>query len=145
MPVSPCSIEKRISCRAFTNQPIEQEKLDLILKAALMAPSSKRCTPWHFVVVEDANDLQTISESRQMGSAFVSGAKMAIVVLAEEEKRTPFPDGLFGMDAARTNAAIRKMKAAGLISSRKDGLDHIYFLNKGRFRDLIHFIEGLIE
>ena len=65
--------------------------------------------------------------------------------LAEEEKRTPFPDGLFGMDAARTNAAIRKMKAAGLISSRKDGLDHIYFLNKGRFRDLIHFIEGLIE
>ena len=36
--------------------------------------------------MEDANDLQAISESRQMGSAFVSGAKMAIVVLAEEEK-----------------------------------------------------------
>lgn len=79
-------ITERRSTRKFTDQPIEQEKLDLILKAALMAPSSKRCTPWHFVVVEDANDLQTISESRQMGSAFVSGAKMAIVVLAEEEK-----------------------------------------------------------
>lgn len=79
-------ITERRSTRKFTDQPIEQEKLDLILKAALMAPSSKRCTPWHFVVVEDVNDLQAISESRQMGSAFVSGAKMAIVVLAEEEK-----------------------------------------------------------
>ena len=60
-------ITERRSTRKFTDQPIEQEKLDLILKAALMAPSSKRCTPWHFVVVEDANDLQAISESRQMG------------------------------------------------------------------------------
>ena len=64
--------------------------------------------------------------------------------LAKEEARSPFPDGLFGMDSASTNAAIRKMKAAGLISSRRDGNDHIYFLNKTRFRDLAQFIEGLV-
>ena len=65
--------------------------------------------------------------------------------LSKEEARSPFPDGLFGMDSASTNAAIRKMKAAGLISSRRDGNDHVYFLNKGRFRDLAQFIEGLIK
>ena len=65
--------------------------------------------------------------------------------LSKEEARSPFPDGLFGMDSASTNAAIRKMKAAGLISSRRDGNDHVYFLNKVRFRDLAQFIEGLIE
>ncbi|MCQ2199827.1 MAG: nitroreductase family protein [Paludibacteraceae bacterium] len=80
------TIKSRRSTRKFTEAPIEAEKLDLILKAALMAPSSKRCTPWHFVVVEDKNDLQVISESREMGSAFVSGAKAAIIVCAEEEK-----------------------------------------------------------
>ena len=65
--------------------------------------------------------------------------------LSKEEARSPFPDGLFGLDSPSTNAAIRKMKAAGLISSRRDGNDHVYFLNKGRFKDLARFIEGLIE
>ncbi len=65
--------------------------------------------------------------------------------LAKEEARSPFPDGLFGMDGERTNAAIRKMKGAGLISSRRDGPDHVYFLNTGRFRDLARFLEGLIK
>lgn len=65
--------------------------------------------------------------------------------LAEHEARTPFPDGLFGLDGPRTDAAIRKLKAGGLISSRRDGNDHIYFLNAGRFRDLAAFIEGLIK
>ena len=41
--------------------------------------------------------------------------------LAKEEARSPFPEGLYGMDPSRTNAARRKMKNAGLISSRRDG------------------------
>lgn len=65
--------------------------------------------------------------------------------LSKEEARSPFPEGLYGMDSSRTNAAIRKMKNAGLISSRRDGPDHVYFLNKGRFKDLANFIESLIE
>jgi hypothetical protein len=64
--------------------------------------------------------------------------------LARQHARSPFPDGLFGLDSQRTNAAIRKMKAAGLISSKRDGDDHVYFLNEPRFRDLAHFIESLI-
>ena len=64
--------------------------------------------------------------------------------LSKEEVRSPFPDGLFGMDSQRTNAAIRKMKDNGLISSRRDGNDHVYFLNRCRFRDLANFIDDLI-
>lgn len=65
--------------------------------------------------------------------------------LSKEEARSPFPEGLFGLDGERTNAAIRKMKGAGLISSRRDGPDHVYFLNAGRFRDLARFLEDLIK
>ena len=65
--------------------------------------------------------------------------------LAKEDARSPFTDGLFGMDEKRVNAAIRRMKDAGLISSRRDGNDHVYFLNESRFRDLAHFIEGLMR
>ena len=63
--------------------------------------------------------------------------------LSKEEIRSPFTNGVFGMDEARTNAAIRRMKGAGLISSRRDGPDHVYFLNKGRYKELEHFLSGL--
>ena len=65
--------------------------------------------------------------------------------LSKEEIRSPFTDGVFGMDEARTNAAIRRMKGAGLISSRRDGPDHVYFLNKGRYKELEHFLSGLFS
>ncbi len=65
--------------------------------------------------------------------------------LSREEARSPFPDGLYGMDASRTNTAIRRMRDAGLITSRRDGPDHVYSLNKSRFKDLIRFLEGLIS
>ena len=65
--------------------------------------------------------------------------------LAKEEARSPFSDGLYGMDEKRVNAAIRRMKDAGLISSRRDGNDHVYFLNECRFRELAQFIEGLLR
>ena len=64
--------------------------------------------------------------------------------LAKEEARSPFTDGLYGMDEKRVNAAIRKMKDAGLISSRRDGNDHVYFLNESRFREIIRFLESLV-
>ena len=63
--------------------------------------------------------------------------------LSKEEARSPFTDGLYGMDEKRVNAAIRKMKGAGLISSRRDGNDHVYFLNEPRFRELENFIRSL--
>ena len=65
--------------------------------------------------------------------------------LAKEEARSPFPEGLFGLDYQSTTAAIRRMKAAGLISSRRDGEDHVYFLNGARFKDLVKFLERCME
>ena len=65
--------------------------------------------------------------------------------LSEHEAKSPYPDGLFGLDERATNAAIRKMKSAGLISSRREGDDHVYYLNRGRFKDLADFLYGLIK
>ena len=65
--------------------------------------------------------------------------------LSKEEARSPFADGLYGMEEKRVNAAIRKLKDAGLISSRRDGNDHVYFLNESRFKELAHFIESLLK
>lgn len=79
-------LKNRRSIRKYEDRQVEQEKIDAILQAALMAPSSKRCTPWHFIVVTDKEKLAKIAESRTMGSAFVANAPVAILVLADESK-----------------------------------------------------------
>ena len=42
-------IQNRRSTRKFTEQLLSPEQVELILKAALMAPASKRSNPWQFV------------------------------------------------------------------------------------------------
>jgi nitroreductase len=47
------SIFKRRSIRKYTDKPVEPEKLDLLLQAAMAAPSAMNCKPWEFVIVTD--------------------------------------------------------------------------------------------
>jgi DNA-binding transcriptional ArsR family regulator len=65
--------------------------------------------------------------------------------LSDSEARSPFPEGLFGLDEKRTAVALKKLSKAGLVSSRRDGPDHVYYLNNGRFRELNAFFSGLIK
>ena len=53
-----------------------------LLKAALMAPSSKRSNCWQFIVVDDKDMLEKLSHCKEMGAAFLADAAMAVVVMA---------------------------------------------------------------
>ena len=46
-------LKKRRSCRRFTGEPVSEEAVANIMKAALMSPSGHRVNPWEFVLVED--------------------------------------------------------------------------------------------
>ena len=54
-------IKNRRSTRKFTDQLLSPEQVEMILKAALMAPASKRKNPWQFVVVEDKEMLKKLA------------------------------------------------------------------------------------
>lgn len=43
----------RRSIREYETKPVEAEKLDRILRAAMQAPSAMNCQPWEFFVVTD--------------------------------------------------------------------------------------------
>ena len=53
-------IFNRRSIRKFTEQPITDETVELLLKAAMAAPSAINSKPWSFVVVRDPVKLQAI-------------------------------------------------------------------------------------
>ena len=76
----------RRSVRTYTGEKIEDEKLEMILKAGLAAPSGRGRRPWEFIVVRDKDTLACMSESRKFGAGMLTGADCAIVVVADEEK-----------------------------------------------------------
>lgn len=76
----------RRSLRRFTGQPVEQEKLDLLVEAALRSPSSKGNNPWEFVVVTDQEKIKALSAAKAHGATFLAGAPLVIVVCADPAK-----------------------------------------------------------
>ncbi|SEF47986.1 nitroreductase family protein [Parabacteroides chinchillae] len=75
-------IKNRRSTRKFTEELLSPEQVELILKAALMSPASKRSNPWQFVVVEDKEMLKKLAACKKNGSSFLEGCALAVVVLA---------------------------------------------------------------
>lgn len=65
--------------------------------------------------------------------------------LTKKEIRSPWPNGLFGMDEQRTSKAMRKLLVSGLINSRIDGADHIYFIHVQRFKPLKELVDGCVN
>ena len=47
------TIAQRYSCRSFTNQPVENEKIEAIALAAIQAPSAVNKQPWQIIVIKD--------------------------------------------------------------------------------------------
>lgn len=72
--------QSRRSVRAYTNQPVEQEKIDYMLRCALMSPSAKRTCPWEFYVTTDEAKLRPLSGCRTYGSKMFDTATAAIVI-----------------------------------------------------------------
>jgi nitroreductase len=76
----------RRSHRKFTDEEISAEDVKLILRAALMSPTSKGQRSWEFVVTDDSVDIEKLADAKDMGSQFISGAKMVVAVLGDPQK-----------------------------------------------------------
>ena len=75
--------QMRRSHRKCTGEEISGDAVQLILRAALMSPTSKSQRSWHFVVVDDKMDLEKLSDAKDLGGQFIKGAAMAVVVLGD--------------------------------------------------------------
>ena len=74
---------RRHSIRRYTDSAVDPEDVKTILEAALLAPSSKSARPWQFVIVENRDDLQRLSECKANGTRPVAGCALAVVVCAD--------------------------------------------------------------
>ena len=82
-------IFNRASVRVFKDAPVEKEKIEMLLKAAMQAPSAGNQRPWEFIVVEDKKTLGQLSETDPYAK-FVAKVPAAIVALGNtDEMRFP--------------------------------------------------------
>jgi nitroreductase len=82
------AIFKRTSVRAYQDKAVEDEKVELLIRAAMAAPSAGNQQPWEFYIVTDKNKLEKLSKcSPYAGCA--KEAPMAIVNCYRKELRMP--------------------------------------------------------
>ena len=74
---------KRRSTRKFSDEPVTRSELEMILEAALLAPTSMNRKPCSFMVVENRDTLKELSRCKDHGADLIAGADKAIVVAAD--------------------------------------------------------------
>jgi nitroreductase len=61
-------IQERRSIREYTDQPVSEEDLKMILEAARQAPSGENAQPWRFIIVKDFTTRQRLGAIAAGGS-----------------------------------------------------------------------------
>lgn len=77
---------KRRSIREYADNKIDDEKLEKILEAGLLAPTSRNRRPCELIVVQDKETLEKLSHAKQSGSAMLKNCDTAIIVIADTNK-----------------------------------------------------------
>ena len=73
---------KRFSCRNISDKPVEKEKIDKIIKAAIAAPTAHNLQPFHIWVIKKEEDIAKLKET----TPCTFGASLFFVVGAKEEE-----------------------------------------------------------
>ncbi|MEE4177168.1 MAG: nitroreductase family protein [Bacteroides sp.] len=82
------TIHERTSIRSYTEEVVPAKMIEMLLKAAMAAPSSRNVQPWLFFVVEDGELLKKLSEDLP-SATMLEHAPLAIVVCGDTRKGNP--------------------------------------------------------
>jgi nitroreductase len=101
------AIRTRKSIRAYKNKntPIPQEHIDLLLEAAMKAPSACNTRPWSFVVVQSRETLDKIANTHPYAGT-LRDASLAIIVCGLPETQSGLSEGFLPQDCGAASQNI---------------------------------------
>ncbi|KJR47179.1 NADPH nitroreductase [Desulfosporosinus sp. I2] len=79
------TIITRRSIRKYVDQPISEDQVQWMLRAAMNAPSAGNEQPWEFLVITNRDKLKKVPEFHPY-SKMLPGAALAILVVADPSK-----------------------------------------------------------
>lgn len=95
----------RRSVRRFTPQPVAQDQLDTILRAAMHAPSACNQQPWHFITVTARERLDAIASVHPYAQ-MLTQAPLAVIVCADLTLETCPGNWVIDCSAAMQNLLL---------------------------------------
>ncbi|MHB1654072.1 MAG: nitroreductase family protein [Desulfitobacteriaceae bacterium] len=76
------AILRRRSIRKYTSEPVPDDLINVLLEAAMSAPSAHNEQPWHFIIIRDRKTLDEIPTFHPYAQ-MLKGASVAIMVCAD--------------------------------------------------------------
>jgi nitroreductase len=102
----------RRSVRHFTDQPVTEDQIQTLLRAAMHAPSACNQQPWHFIVITSRDQRSAIAEMHPYAK-MLKQAPLAIIVCADLSLETCAGNWAIDCAAAMQNLLLAA-HAAGL-------------------------------
>lgn len=105
--------QKRFAVRSYTGEPVKHEQLELILEAALAAPTAKNGQPWRVRVLESPDALARLAELTHCG--YGAGTVLVFSYDEREDWVNPLCDGArSGVEDVSIAATFAMLRAAEL-------------------------------
>lgn len=82
------AIMDRRSIRKFEDRPVEREKLEAILRAAMQSPTGKNSQCWEFLVIEDEADRLAVTKMSPFAQC-AKNAKALILTMVNMQRADP--------------------------------------------------------
>lgn len=83
-------VNARESTRKYLNQPVEREKIEIVMESCRLAPSACNSQPWSFVVVDDPDLKHKVAEASYgpllRFNKFAPTAPVIVAIVAEKPK-----------------------------------------------------------
>lgn len=124
----------RRSIRSFLNQPVEKGKIEKLLKAAMQAPSAGNQQPWEFLIIENRETLDQLSQMSPYASS-LKEAPLAILILANQSQMRYPENWQQDLGAATQNL---------LLTAVEEGLGTVW-LGITPLEDRINFIKKFLS
>ncbi len=91
-------INGRQSVRRYTDKPVEKDKLERCLQAAMIAPSACNAQPWKFIVVDEPDLVTKVAKETWNKlvafNKFVEQAPLILVITIEKSPLVPTVGGI---------------------------------------------------
>lgn len=77
-------IFQRRSVRLYEDRPVEEEKIQLLLRAAMQAPSAMNQQPWEIIVLENKDKMKELAQGLDYGK-MLAQAPLSFVMMGNTE------------------------------------------------------------
>jgi nitroreductase len=99
-------IFSRKSVRSYTGEVVSKEKLEILLKAAMAAPSGRNQQPWAFIAITDNTVLEKLSEGLPYAKMLPEAGAAIVVCGYSAPHERPNSKDLWDQDCAAATQNI---------------------------------------